>query len=233
MKIGIIAEGRGDQAVLCNLCYGLGLADKASDFVYIRPEYNMDATDRHNMSAEAFSSWTLVRQDCIDGTKFETHLNSPLGGERIMLVQIDTAECELANYEVERPSREDENYCSLLRERVIAKIQEWLGKEYDGQIFYAICIEEMEAWVHTLYENKDTSLKVDSKKAFEKHLRTLRKDKNWSKKENKLKSKGAFAQMEFYSADFEKLHKSKTRKCLDNNESLRDFVKSLEDKQLA
>ncbi len=81
------------------------------------------------MTADEFSSWTLVRQDCIERTKFRSFLDSPVEREAIIIVQIDTAECELENYEVNRPEK-DKNYCTNLRNAVIDKIDEWLEGQY-------------------------------------------------------------------------------------------------------
>jgi hypothetical protein len=44
MRIGVIAEGRGDLAVLTNIFKGqLGL--DSEDIQYLRPEYSLDETE--------------------------------------------------------------------------------------------------------------------------------------------------------------------------------------------
>lgn len=227
MKIGIVAEGKGDCAVLANILEGLGYEDEPH---YLRPQFSLDATDMatpayQQMAAEEFSSWTLVRQDCIEKTKFENFLNGPIAQDAIIIIQIDTAECELENYEVERPPK-DKDYCTNLRNTVIDKINEWLEWQYADDIRYAVCIEEMEAWLLPLFEKKDSTLHADPKKKFEKALSNKKnKDNKFKKATDKLKQKGEYAKMNFYSKSFKK--KKELEQATKHNQSLHDFVETL------
>ena len=222
MEIGIIAEGRGDCAVLQNILMGFLDLDE-EDIRFLRPDFNVDNTDK-----TAFGSWTLVKKDCEEGFKLDTFLNSPIAGERYIIIQIDTAECELPNYDIKRPNKKEPTYCETLRNEVINKINEWLNNQFSENIFYAICIEEMEAWIHTIYENKDTSIPVNAKEAFEKYLNKQgRKDKKLDKQLNQLKHQKAFKQSKALSKAFQKLNTKKSQKVLDNNESLKAFIDSL------
>ena len=224
MRIGIIAEGRGDCAVLKNILYSF--LDDNSNLAFLRPEFDLDETDLagQNMDAAAFSSWTLVRQDCEKQTKFRSFLvdNNYLQEERSIIVQIDTAECD--QYGVKRPNKKDDNYCSRLRQAVMNQINTWLDNQFTDQLRYAICIEETEAWILPIYESKDSSTSTDPKRKLERILKRKREtDKTFAKKEAKQIS--TFEQMDFYSLPLRK-KKGLTNACK-YNQSLNDFVSSI------
>ena len=230
MQIGIIAEGKGDCAVLQNILWSV-LKDE-DDVRFLRPEFDLDETDLQDsaykaMTEDEFSSWTLVQKDCVNQTKLQSFLvdDNIFAEERKLIIQIDTAECELENYEVTRPKK-DANYCTNLRTAVIDKINTWLSNLYSEQLYYAVCIEEMEAWLLPLYETKDSSKYADPKRKFEALVRKKRNtDKNFNKKVQALSQKSEFEKMDFYSADFKK--PKKLNNALKYNQSLNDFVEAL------
>ncbi len=91
---------------------------------------------------------------------------------------------------------------------------------------YAICIEEMEAWLLPLFESKDSVVYDDPKKKFEQVLNKKRKsDKSLDKKIHKLKHKGEFDKINFYSKAFRKKRALTNAQKL--NQSLHDFVETL------
>ena len=235
MEIGIIAEGKGDLAVLENIIVGVLDLD-SEDIRFLRPELNQDNTDKakatyQNMSAKEFGGWSLVKQDCEQQHKLKTFFedNPFLEEDKYLVIQIDTAECENTGYDVKRPDKADENYCEELRNVVIDKINSWLGNQWKNQIHYAICIEETEAWVHTLYEDKDTSKPLNAKEAFQKYLNKERGRSNKLKKQlQKLTNKPEFDKSLFISKGFRKLSSKKGKKVLENNQSLKVFVEKLE-----
>jgi len=162
MKFGILAEGKSDCAVLTNLLHGLALIKKNSDVRFLRPVFSLDATDASDQVniADSFSNWTLVKKDCTEFSKIDNYLNGEnfLGEERKIIIQIDTAECEEKGYDISRPNKKEPNYCEDLRTEVITKIKSWVNKTaIEDQLFFAVCVEETEAWVHALYENKNTA----------------------------------------------------------------------------
>ncbi len=233
MEFGIIAEGRGDCAVLENIL--IGLFDlEGEDIRFFRPSFSRDNTDKgtyRNMSEEEFGSWTLVKKDCEEQHHFRNFFNNPIAGERYMIVQIDTAECEEKGYDVKRPDKKAADYCDTLRNLVIDKINEWLEDNWAEEVCYAICIEEMEAWIHTLYENKDTSIPLQAKETFQKYFQKQRiKNKKIDKVLRKLQQKSEFDKANFLSKGFRK--NKKLQNALDNNRSLQAFVVSLEDLKL-
>jgi len=88
LEIGIIAEGKGDCAVLSNLLTGI-LDIEEEDIRFLRPEFNLDNTDKaayEAMSANEFSSWTLVKKDCEEQFKFKTFLDSAIDEERYIII---------------------------------------------------------------------------------------------------------------------------------------------------
>ncbi|BDS15187.1 hypothetical protein [Aureispira anguillae] len=230
MRIGIIAEGRGDCAVLNNILWTILNDD--DDIQFLRPEFDLDETDLQGgeykeMTADEFSSWTLVQKDCVERSRLQSFLvdENIIDEERAIIIQIDTAECELENYDVIRPAK-DSNYCTNLRTSVINQINKWLNNQYTGQLYYAICIEEMEAWLLTLFETKDSSQYPDPKRKFHRLISKKKSsDKKFDKKTQKIAQKSDFEKMSFYAADFKK--KKKLTAALKYNQSLNDFVTSL------
>ena len=112
-----------------------------------------------------------------------------------------------------------------MRSSLIEVIKGWLGNEYDDEIIYAIAIEEIEAWVLTALETKDTSSIGDSKGRLGKIL----SKKNLSYRNLKLdptKDKRAYFQAITKELKFHKL-KELNKHCTKNC-SLSDFVSELD-----
>lgn len=97
-------------------------------------------------------------------------------------------------------------------------MQEWLNHQYQEQLHYAICIEETEAWLLPLYENKSS---YTSAKPKEKLLQLLQK-KN-------VLAPSHYNEYQKMSAYSKLLRKAKNiKKARQNNPSLDDFLKKLE-----
>src|SRR6185437_11246137 len=82
------------------------------------------------------------------------------------VVQIDTAEAHLPAYDITRPDRSAADYSDRLRSLVVAKIDDLLGPELATGVRHAVAIEEIDAWVLTIYETqagRDTSMRLDPK----------------------------------------------------------------------
>lgn len=145
--------------------------------------------------------------------------------ERYIIIHIDTAEAEETNYEIERPAkRNNPSYSRELRNRVIDRINEWLGNQFGNEIFYAIAIEEIEAWVLTIYTDKqgDTCRYNDPKTELNRVL-----NRRLSKKERKVLSLGnELIKFDKLSKAFRKARKLSRFMIL--NDSLKLFCKSLE-----
>jgi hypothetical protein len=220
MRIGIIAEGRGDLAVISNILRGqLGI--DFEDIQFLRPQYALDETDLHAMSEEQFSNWGLVKHECTTGSLLEEFLNSPIDEERLVVIHIDTAEAELTGYDVPRPSGSSLDSTIELHRRVAAKLDEWLSGRKSGQFRYAIAIEETEAWILTLYQKKETSTARDPKKALKKELSQRHSDKE----RKQLSQMRAYEYHDKLSRDFRK--QRTLEDCATRNHSLRLFLESL------
>jgi len=185
MRIGIIAEGKSDVAVITNVLKGTVNID-TSDVSPLLPELEYDETDLYKMRTEQFSNWTLVKKNCKDREKFNMFFNL-VDEEKYIVIQIDTAERFKTGYEItspDKPRTDFKNYSENLRNNVIEKINSWLDNQYSDKLFYAVTIEETEAWILPLYDNfsQDTS-KINTPK--EKLFSIL--DKKFSKKQkNKI-----------------------------------------------
>lgn len=207
------------MAVVENILYGVGLIEKPSDVLPLRPERAIDETDLNGKKPDEFSNWSLVKQECRERKKISYFLGARniVENDRKLIIQIDTAECGENGYEVERPAK-GIDYCLTLREKTIEKICEWLDNQFIDDTYFAIAIEETEAWIHALYENKDTSKSINPKEAFHKFL---------TKNRIRTPTKDAYQRAKILSDNFTKLSKRKIKACLDNNPSLKLFVESL------
>jgi len=210
MRIGIIAEGTEDQAVIRLILKAYGM--DGSDMVDIRPSLQRDATDAADPSIGTFQG---VKNACEgkDGMRpdFERFFIFP--DNQFMVVHLDTAEIEQQNFAFTKPLKKgNPDYCTQLRNSVIDLINTWLDHQYSNQLLYAIAIEEIEAWCLTLYLQVDTAQSADPKSRF------------W-KEANRKKIKGT-ASLADLCKDFSKLKKLKTY--LPYNQSLKDFADSVE-----
>jgi hypothetical protein len=171
-KIGIIAEGETDQIVIENILIGLGV--DAADVIPLRPKYRTDETDKGYQGG----TWQGVKNDCLERIEFDRFFQ--IADDELIIIQLDTAECEETDFGVSRPMKENNaNYASELRQNVIQKVNTWLDNHYENKLLYAITIEEMESWILTIYLNEDTNKGCRNKKDFfDKQTIDFRKKKN-------------------------------------------------------
>lgn len=206
MRIGIIAEGRSDQAVILNILQGkIGI--DSSEVNFLRPDLSKDATDEAK-----FGGWTNVKNDCINKEKFDCYF--ALEGNEYIVIHLDTSEAQ--DYNVQRPpdrNRKTANYSIQLRNSVIDKITEWLNNQYSDQLLYAIAIEETEAWILPIYNT--SSVSFDVKKALKKTLSKL-----------KINSRETYENYLKLSKKFRS--KRNLENCYSKNKSLELFCNSLD-----
>lgn len=223
MKAAIIAEGRGDLAVITNILKGKLNIDR-SDIKYIRPEYKYDQTDMAQMDEKSLSNWTLVKSECQSRDDWELFLN--LYENAFLVIQIDTAERGEKGYDVSYPLRtgiQNQNvYCAELRASVISEINKWLGDDLPPKIAYAVCIEETEAWIMALYGETNTSKSARPKEKLNEIL-----NKKFSNRKDRLilSMQDEFKKMEKLSENFAK--KRILEKIQKNNMSLDSFCDNL------
>jgi hypothetical protein len=161
MRVGVIAEGPADFAVVRSVLKGaLGL--DAADVDPIRPELQTDETSLHSPSARTFSNWEIVKQECVDGSSLKAYLETIVDEARLVVVQIDTAECHLPGYGVERPPRGSESYVVDCRNAVADAIRAWTAGAFAERIVTAVAVEETDAWLIPLYDSKLVSMRRDS-----------------------------------------------------------------------
>ncbi len=146
MKIGIISEGHSDRAVIATVILKATGLD-GSDIMSIRPVYKLDATDMAGYDDKSISNWTHVKRECEEKEMIGAFLS--IEGQDYIVLHIDTAEAEM--FKVERPDKSSEQYCLTLRNVVIAQIKSWLNGEFLDKIFFAIAIEETEAWLLSIH----------------------------------------------------------------------------------
>lgn len=170
MRLGIIAEGKADIAVIKAVLKAAKGID-GSDIVQLRPSEQFDETDLNELN---FSNWNLVLQSCGDEHLLQTFFDG-LAEDALLVVQIDTAERGEAGYDIAQPLRTKGNdwkaYSEQLYAIVKSKINEIVPETYRDKIAYAIAIEETDAWLIPLF---DTACKETAQYANPKeHLHYL------------------------------------------------------------
>jgi hypothetical protein len=168
MKIGVICEGHTDRAVISNILKGLKNID-SSQIIPLRPENNKDETDLALLPPDTFSNWPTVKWECEKREKIEKFFL--FEGNDFVIIQIDADKS--SEFGVQKPVVKDDNYADNVREAIIIKINEWLENNYLENILYAITIEETEAWVLTIYENRDSVRSADPKQRLQYKLNRL------------------------------------------------------------
>ncbi len=158
MRIGVISEGHADRAVISNILAGTIEID-FSDIMPLRPIYEKDETDKALFNPRTKSSYSVIKEECESKELIDGFL--AVEGQDFIVIHIDTAEAD--RYGVMRPNKKEDNYCEKLRQKVIDRINFWLGDDYTSKILYAVAIEEIDAWVLTIYEDRDSTLAVDAK----------------------------------------------------------------------
>jgi hypothetical protein len=223
MRIGIIAEGRSDFAVLANILSGrLGVR---------RHQLTLDETDlsadRGRQQPDEFSNYSLVLSDCsAPHDKLRSFLDAQIAEDRFVVVHIDTDKCHTPEFGVARPPKKPRSaadaYTSALRELVADRLETLLGPELRGSVCLAIAVEETEAWLWDREETRDTGLRADPKKYFRERVveasrRTSPRAKGRDEKE--------FEYFDYLSQGFR--DGSLLAACAERNGSLGAFVASL------
>lgn len=165
MRIGVISEGHADRAVISNILTAMVEIDR-SDIIPLRPVYEKDETDKALNNPRTKSSYSVIKEECESKELIDGFLS--LENQDYIVIHIDTAEAD--RYGVERPNKKNNNYCEQLRNNVIDQINKWLVNNYSLQILYAVAIEEIDAWVLTIYEDRNSVLIVDAKKRLNRIL---------------------------------------------------------------
>ncbi|WP_316824718.1 hypothetical protein [Pedobacter miscanthi] len=215
MKIGIIAEGHSDRAVISNLLQGI-LGIEGNDILAILPINGLDETDLANLPKEYFGGWTSVRRECHEREFINPFFERT--GENFIVVQIDTAES--AQFGVKQPTKDDD-YCDIIRTTIISKIRDWMGEDIGDKLLHAIAVEETDAWILTLLETRDSSKSADPKKKLER-LKGFKIGK--MKPDFKLYSE--------YSQEFKSATKKQLLTFRSRNRSLDAFCTEIETKAL-
>jgi hypothetical protein len=179
MRVGIIAEGKSDAAVITNLLKGLLDIDR-SDIIYLVPELEYDETDLNKMPVSAFSNWTIVKQKCQD-TAFLSGFFS-IDDQRFLVIHIDTAERFEIGFEVITPQKsESESYVEEVRAAVKSKFLEWLPEAQHTFCTFAIAVEETEAWLLPIWDDyrkdKDSGFYPSPKERLERVLNKVMNEK--------------------------------------------------------
>jgi hypothetical protein len=212
MRIGIICEGPSDAAVIVNILKGATGLD-TSNFIPIVPV--VDNTTKAHLNPDTHSSWSVVINECKEKKKIRPFFSQSDSSH--LVIHLDTAEAK--EYGINIPENDDKEYCSKLRTEVIRKIETLLGDEYKDITLYAIAIQEIDAWVLTIYQKQENCLIRDPKKEFQRSL-----------KKQGTKYGVGYKNYSIYSDDFRNSNKTKKNGYLSSNCSLRWFWEEAENK---
>ncbi len=221
MRVGIVAEGRGDLGVLTRILKG-AIGVEEDDVEFLRPEFDVDETDAHAMRAAQRSNWSLVIEECRERARVRAFFEVPVDEPKLLVVQLDAAECALVGYDVERsPSPEPMRLC----DRIERTLCGWMGDEFVDRTCFAIAVEETEAWVLPLYgADADTTLVRDPKRRLD---RELNRPNLFSERERqRLFAKGEYERMREVAKGLAR--RKGLDGCADRNASLRRFVECLD-----
>lgn len=222
MRLGVIAEGKADIAVIKAILKVLMGVD-GSDVIQLRPSEQLDETDLNAMN---FSNWNLVLESCGDKDLLDAYFEN-LEEEALLIVQIDTAERGEKGYDILEPQRTKNtdwtDYSLQLRNKVVEKIASIVPETYRSRIAYAIAIEETDAWLIPLFDNacKETAQYVNAKERLHNLIGKVGKKKNSYVDTDKKNLN--------YAAIGKELKKG-LKDCCRKNKSLDLFCIELEDK---
>lgn len=218
MRIGVISEGHADRAVISNIIEGITNIDN-NDIEPLRPVYNLDETDKAALTSKNFSTWSVVKEECESKDLIEGFL--AFEGQDFVVIHIDSAES--SDYGIVRPNiKKSDEYCNQLRAKIINQINIWFNdRTLHDKILYAVAIEEIDAWILTIYE-KNKSCNSASPK--ERLSRILTK--------NGLKSTSNYKNYSELSKPFRKSKDVLKGKFLDYNCSLNAFYQEVKEKVL-
>jgi len=165
MKIGVICEGHADRAVITNIITGITGLDR-SNILALRPTNKSDETDKAFKNPKSISSWSVIKEECEKKELINEFL--AIEGQDFVVIHIDTAEA--GSYGVNSPNKKSDNYCENIRSLVVGKINDWLVTDLSKSILYAVAVEEIDAWVLTIYEQGDSSKPANPKKQLSRVL---------------------------------------------------------------
>lgn len=181
MRIGIIAEGHADIAVIKAVVKAITGID-GSDMYAIRPKETLDETDGEDLK---FSNWELVLQSCNNEQLLASFFEA-IDDEAILIVHIDTAERGERNYDVHEPQRTGhpdwKEYSQELRNNVKKKIEELIPERHRDKVAYAIAIEETDAWLIPLYDvakRNDSASNINAKEKLRSLIGAIKKNSKY------------------------------------------------------
>ena len=214
MEIGVISEGHADRAVIANLISGILNVD-CSLVRALRPVDKYDETDKFILDSSNFSTWSVIKKECEERQLIDAFL--AIEGNDFIVIHIDSAEAD--EYGVKRPHRREDKYCEKLRQLIIEQINDWISIDLSASLLYAIAIEEIDAWILTIYDDSDSASSVKPKEKLSRILGIKNED-----------STSNFDNFKRLSKEFRNRRKIEKGRFLNRNCSLRLFVEELENK---
>jgi hypothetical protein len=179
--IFLFAEGRADLAVLENVLYG-ALPGEELEFRHMLPDLDFDETDKAHLDPNSFSSWTVIKKECLEKNKLAAA--DLLAAEQDFIVlHIDAAERYRSDFGFDHLAEpRDAEDCATIACGVGLKVSEWLAPCAIEKLIFAVAVNETDAWLLAHYDDqrkKDTGTARSPKERLRDFLRIS--DKKWEK----------------------------------------------------
>lgn len=211
-SFALITEGLTDQTALKNLIHGM-IEDKDDEEVHfniLQPA--LDTTDQSRQGFESWGGWEKVLDFCTQTTE----LLKALSTNQYLVIQIDTDTCEHANFGL-CLNTEPSQLVTQTKEILIKKLTEDFYSTYKDRIIFAITVHSTECWLLTFYGSQNSSRKkiVGCEQKLNNELNLINTPYN--------------KDVTHYEKICKPLRKYKNiSRMRINNDSLEDFLKSLE-----
>lgn len=180
-SIFLFAEGRADLAVLENVLYG-ALPGEELEFRYMLPELDFDETDKAHLDPNSFSSWTVIKKECLEKNKL-TAAAMLASDQDLIVLHIDAAERHRPDFGFDHLAEpRDAEDCAAIACGVTLQMSEWLAPCAIEKLIFAVAVNETDAWLLAHYDDqrkKDSGAVRSPKERLRDFLCTS--DKKWEK----------------------------------------------------
>ena len=155
--IGLICEGVSEIIIMTRI-----LSKYLSDNVIVNPIEPETKTENGILVQNGYGGWLQVLSHCNDET-----LERILEYNDYLVIQIDTDASFQVGYDV-KPLDDNgkqktvEVFYQDVKERLLKNISPEVQAKYEGRLFFAICMNEIECWLLPLYYTNNNRCKTNN-----------------------------------------------------------------------
>jgi hypothetical protein len=156
-KIGLICEGVSEINIVTRI-----VSKYLDDNISIRAIEPETKTENGRLVQNGYGGWQQVLRHCNDET-----VERILEYNDYLLIQIDTDTANQQGYDVNTldsngQAKTPEVLYQEVKARLLANISAEVQEKYQGRIFYAICMNEIECWLLPLYYTNNNRCKTQN-----------------------------------------------------------------------